>query len=135
MLAKAVPTRKFTPQPERNCNMRATTMLTGMVLMMGGMAHADIALTLPLGPDANVTAQDYSCDNGSTLSVQYINAGANQLAMIPLEGQDLLFVNTVSASGARYVSGMWEWWSKGSDATLSRAGADPVQCQGVQVGQ
>ncbi|WP_182911487.1 MliC family protein [Paracoccus sp. JM45] len=115
--------------------MRGITMLTGMALMTGGMAHADIALTLPLGPDANVAVQDYSCDNGTTLSVQYINAGANQLAMIPLEGQDLLFVSAVSGSGARYVSGMWEWWSKGSDATLSRAGADPVQCQGVQADQ
>ena len=31
---------------------------------------------------------------------------------------DRVFVNVVSASGARYVSGSYVWWSKGDTATL-----------------
>ena len=50
--------------------------------------------------------------------MQYINAGENSLALIPVDGAERVFVLTVSASGARYVSGGHEWWSKGDDATL-----------------
>ena len=32
--------------------------------------------------------------------------------------EDVVMVNVVSASGAKYVSGVWEWWNKGSDGTL-----------------
>ena len=50
--------------------------------------------------------------------MQYINAGENSLALIPVDGTERVFVATVSASGARYVSGAHEWWSKGDGATL-----------------
>jgi membrane-bound inhibitor of C-type lysozyme len=29
-----------------------------------------------------------------------------------------VFASVISASGARYASGQWVWWSKGSDASL-----------------
>jgi membrane-bound inhibitor of C-type lysozyme len=109
--------------------MRAIITLAVMALVPSGMAHAQMSLTLPLGPDATVAVEKYRCDDGRDVQVQYINAGPNSLAMISPEGQDLIFVNVISGSGARYVSGMWEWWSKGSDATLLDGNLDPVQCQ------
>ena len=51
--------------------------------------------------------------------MQYINAAPNFLALIPIEDKTLIFVTTVSASGAKYESGQFVWWDKGSDATLS----------------
>ena len=35
-----------------------------------------------------------------------------------IEGEDVVFVNVISASGAKYVSGEYEWWNKGADASL-----------------
>ncbi|RVV98544.1 hypothetical protein EKE94_06405 [Mesobaculum littorinae] len=83
-------------------------------------ATGDLALSLSLPQDDRTTVipADYDCDQGPDLSVRYINAGANSLALIPVEGAELVFVQTLSASGARYVSGVWEWWSKGDGATL-----------------
>ncbi|WP_018309343.1 MliC family protein [Cupriavidus sp. UYPR2.512] len=35
-----------------------------------------------------------------------------------IEGEPVLAVSTVSASGARYVGGRHEWWTKGAQGTL-----------------
>ncbi|RWA46736.1 hypothetical protein AU476_35485 [Cupriavidus sp. UYMSc13B] len=35
-----------------------------------------------------------------------------------IEGKPVLAVSTVSASGARYVGGRYEWWTKGAEGTL-----------------
>ncbi|WP_378947049.1 MliC family protein [Paracoccus sp. R86501] len=101
------------------------------VIITCGAAHAQMALTLPLPSDATVTATQYQCDGGRDLAVRYVNAGANRLAVIPLEGEELLFANVVAASGARYVSGMWQWWVKGKQATLTRADDVDITCQAI----
>ena len=83
-------------------------------------AFAGASLTIPLdiGTEANIITARYSCAGGAPFAVQYINAGENSLALIPVDGSERVFVATVSASGARYVSGAHEWWSKGDGATL-----------------
>ncbi|WP_374632922.1 MliC family protein [Paracoccus sp. (in: a-proteobacteria)] len=83
-------------------------------------ALAGTGLSIPLAPAAetNIIMTQYSCDGGAPFDVQYINAGENNLALIPIDGIERVFVLTVSASGARYVSGQHEWWSKGDAATL-----------------
>lgn len=83
-------------------------------------ATADAVLSIPLkiGATDSVNSIAYSCDDGDALSVQYVNAGANALAILPIDGEDRIFVNAVSASGARYVSGAYVWWTKGNAATL-----------------
>ncbi|WP_108500611.1 MliC family protein [Paracoccus indicus] len=101
------------------------------LLVTCGAAHARLALTLPLTSDATVTAARYRCDDGRDLAVRYVEAGANSLAIIPLEGEEVVFVNVVAASGARYVSGMWEWWAKGEEATLTRVDAAETTCRTV----
>ena len=52
------------------------------------------------------------------LSVEYLNMPANNLAIVPIGGSPRLFVSTLSASGAKYVSGEWVWWTKGPRGDL-----------------
>ena len=85
-----------------------------------GAASAQATLSIPLdaGTADSVTSQTYSCGAGEEFAVQYINSGANALAIFPIDGQERIFVNVVSGSGAKYASGAHVWWTKGNDATL-----------------
>ncbi|MGV8854920.1 MAG: MliC family protein [Devosia sp.] len=74
----------------------------------------------------------YDCATDTPVQVTYINGAPNFLALVPVadEAQPLIFVAVIAASGARYASGKWIWWTKGSEASLydSTLGedADPV---------
>lgn len=85
-----------------------------------GTASADVTLSVPLriGTADSVLSQTYACRDAVAFSVQYVNAGANALAILPIDGEERIFVNVVSGSGARYVSGAHVWWTKGDAATL-----------------
>lgn len=68
-----------------------------------------VALGLPSGP----------------FTVEYINAGENHLAVLPLHGQPLIFTNVIAASGARYAAGRYIWWDAGArGVTLYAEGID-----------
>jgi len=99
--------------------MRTTLMALAMVAT-AGTAAADVSLSIPLSINGldGVTSQTYSCGEAESLSVQYVNSGANSLAILPIDGEDRIFVNVVSGSGARYASGADVWWTKGDTATL-----------------
>lgn len=60
----------------------------------------------------------YQCDGDRTLTVRYFNSADNQAAVFRLDGKPVLAVTTVAASGARYVGGRYEWWTKGDTGTL-----------------
>lgn len=60
----------------------------------------------------------YQCEGGKKLAVRYFNGPDNQIAIFRLEGKPVLAVNVISGSGARYVGGRYEWWTKGEDGTL-----------------
>lgn len=79
---------------------------------------AALTLTLESSSDIERTSATYLCDNEQALQVHYINAAPNFLAIVPVDGQSHIFATTISASGARYVSGPFEWWSKGGEGTL-----------------
>ncbi|MCP8883697.1 MliC family protein [Devosia sp. XJ19-1] len=81
-------------------------------------ASAALTLTLESQGDIERRIVVYQCDGDLTLSVQYVNAAPNFLAILPVEGQSLVFATTLSASGARYVAGPYEWWSHQGEATL-----------------
>ncbi|WP_323013936.1 MliC family protein [Devosia sp.] len=81
-------------------------------------ASASLTLTLESSGDIERKLALYQCDEGPALTVYYINAAPNFLAIVPVDGQNHVFAAALSASGARYVSGPYEWWSKGGDATL-----------------
>lgn len=111
----------------------------GMLLLAAGTASAQDApapgaaaaaapvlptvtatLTLMLDATSDIERRTviYQCDNGEGFRVQYVNAAPNFLAIVPVEGETHIFATTISASGARYVSGPYEWWTKGDEATL-----------------
>lgn len=87
---------------------------------------ATLTLTLDATSDIERRTVVYQCDNGEGFRVQYVNAAPNFLAIVPVEGETHIFATTISASGARYVSGPYEWWDNGDEATLRdlRAGED-----------
>lgn len=81
-------------------------------------AAATLSVPLELGPNSEITTTIYACDN-QTFSVQYINTANNNLALIQIDGKERVFVNVIAGSGARYVAGEYEWWTKGNTANFS----------------
>lgn len=67
----------------------------------------------------NRQTNKYTCATGKILQVTYWNtANGQSFALVPVKGQTLLFVNTVSGSGAKYQAGSYTWWTKGPRADL-----------------
>lgn len=91
------------------------------LLFLASPAFADVSIGVGLSVtgESEIKVAKYDCEGHDPLTVQYLNAAPNFLALIPIEGQMLIFVNTISASGAKYEAGQYVWWNKGSDATLS----------------
>lgn len=67
----------------------------------------------------------YQCDNGRRVAVRYLNSADNQLALMRVDDKPKVFVNVMSGSGARYVAGRYEWWTKGEDGNLRDLMAAP----------
>ncbi|HZH50543.1 MAG TPA: MliC family protein [Microvirga sp.] len=104
-----------------------------LCLLPGLGQAADIVLRLPQGPSVTRTVVTYACEGRAPMRVEYINAGPNALAVVPLTDGTLVFVNVLSGSGARYASGPYIWWTKGAKADLydQRQGesAKPISCE------
>ncbi len=96
-------------------------ILTATLAALASPAFADVTVGLGVNitGDAEVKAAKYDCEGHEPFTVQYINAAPNFLALVPIDGTTLVFVNTISASGAKYEAGAYVWWNKGTDATLS----------------
>jgi membrane-bound inhibitor of C-type lysozyme len=87
----------------------------------GGVPAAASSLVITLGAtgDFDRKTVKYGCEGDvDALSVDYINAAPNYLALIPLDGSTLLFNTVLAASGAKYAAGKYVWWNKGTDAAL-----------------
>ncbi len=83
-------------------------------------AEATLQIELGAKGDFERRVMTYDCNDGSSLPVTYINAAPNFLALLSVtdEPEPLVFSSVVAASGVRYVSGIWVWWTKGVDASL-----------------
>lgn len=101
--------------------MLRVAVLAGLAMAGASPAFADVSIGigLTITGDAEIKNATYDCGDAGKLAVQYVNASPNFLAVVPVKDQKLLFVNTISASGAKYESGQYIWWNKGADATLS----------------
>lgn len=113
------------------------SLVTALPLLLAmpataGAVDTDLQLVLDLPGNAERNIIRYECDGLEPFSVDYVNAAPTFLAIVPIEGERLLFVNVIAASGARYVSGQYEWWTKGSEATLTDVtaadGTEPLAC-------
>lgn len=82
--------------------------------------ETSLQLQLSAGQDFERRTVTYDCGTETPLSVTYLDAAPNFLAIIPLESetQPLVFAAIVPESGARYASGSWIWESKGPDGSL-----------------
>jgi membrane-bound inhibitor of C-type lysozyme len=104
--------------------MKYAAIVAGSALILGiGTVSPAENLTVPLpGVKVTQTQATFDCgDEGVALglpsgsfTVVYLNAGENHLAVLPLHGKKLVFVNVISASGARYAAGRYIWWDAGS---------------------
>ena len=96
------------------------------------MQNVDVSaqVVLSLAGDFQKTTHTYQCEGLEPFTVDFINAEPNFLAIIPVGPRKMVFVNVMSASGAKYVAGQFEFWTKGSEATLTDLQATPptVNC-------
>lgn len=99
--------------------------------MLGGL---DVSAAVILGFSGNFERKvvQYDCSQDQPLSVEYINAAPNYLAIVSVAGgPKLVFVTVLSASGAKYAAGEYEWWNKGAEGTLTNLttpDAEPITC-------
>ncbi|GGF67561.1 hypothetical protein GCM10011402_19930 [Paracoccus acridae] len=107
--------------------MRLSCLTLAATAALAGPGQSQTTLTLPLD-GATLNDTTYFCNSGAVVEVRYLNAGPNSLALLPIKGEQRIFVGVIAASGARYVSGEYEWWSKGRDASLTNA-LDPADTQ------
>src|SRR6476469_480727 len=88
-------------------------------LLLASPAVADVTFStrVDITDDAELKTVKYDCEHHDPIVVKYLNAAPNFLALIPIEAdgatKTMLFVNVISGSGAKYVAGKYEWWSKG----------------------
>ncbi len=86
-------------------------------MMQNVDVSAQVVLSLQGSFERNIV--EYECEGLEPFSVDFINAKPNFLAIVPIGPQRLVFVNVLSASGAKYVSGQFEFWTSGSEATIT----------------
>ncbi|MCC8396267.1 MliC family protein [Paraburkholderia sp. MMS20-SJTR3] len=95
----------------------AAATLVSTAAFPGGAAAAPLQFRQIEGK--HHTTRKYTCATGRILQVTYWDAQNGQsFAVLPVKGTPMLFVNTVSASGAKYQAGSYTWWTKGPRANL-----------------
>ena len=109
--------------------MKHTIALAIAVGLASGTSHAQqagpkVTISIDMPAEAAVESVTYDCGDGVSLPVSYVNADPNFLALVPIDGASVVFASAISASGARYTSGKYEWWTKGDDAFLRDLTAD-----------
>ncbi|GGG76432.1 MliC family protein [Edaphobacter dinghuensis] len=126
--------------------MRYAAVIAGIVLIAGTVASPlaeDLSVRLPGVPVTRIHATFECGADGVALglpsgpfTVDYLNAGENHLAVLPIHGQALVFANVISGSGARYAAGRYIWWDAGArGVTLYADGVDghpKAECHAVE---
>lgn len=90
------------------------------------VAHAAQLTVEEIDADAREQTVYQCATQKQPVRVSYWRAANGQsFALVPVDGKQMLFVDTVSGSGARYQAGRYTWWTKGKEATLRDEIADP----------
>jgi membrane-bound inhibitor of C-type lysozyme len=101
-----------------------TTVVAGLAMACGSAWAAPLQFREIQGK--NHQTRKYTCATGKILQVTYWNAENGQsFAVVPVKGKPMLFVNTLSGSGAKYQAGSYTWWTKGPRANLYDAMSGP----------
>ena len=98
-------------------------VLIGITLGLSGMpVNATNLAIKPMGSDPiSKKTVRFQCDQKAAdlglpagpFSVEYLNVGGNNLAILPIKGRSLIFACVSSGSGARYESRQYIWWDAG----------------------
>ena len=92
--------------------MRTRSFLLALTLVVAGCGRSapgdDPSAERAAEPASRIT---YQCKGGGTVHASY---PSDSTAVVEYEGQMLRMNLAISASGARYVGGGLEWWTKGS---------------------
>lgn len=85
---------------------------------------ATVAASLFCAGHASATEARYSCDGGVTLDARFSPPAVpgGQVALTFGDGQEITLPQVMSADGGRYAADGTEFWIKGRNATLTRAG-------------
>jgi len=82
-------------------------------------AQSSIQLVIDFDGNAERRITTYQCENeDALLEVEYLNASPNFLAIVPVDGEKLIFSNVISGSGVQYLTAQYAWITKGSAASL-----------------
>jgi len=100
--------------------MLAAATTTLLATLPANAVQTSLQLQLSAEQDFERRTVTYDCGAEAVLTVTYLNAAPNFLAIVPIEGetQPLVFAAVQSDSGARYAAGPWVWESRGPDASL-----------------
>lgn len=101
--------------------MFAAAIVTALLAPGAAMAiESSVAINLATQSDFERRVMHYDCATDQPMTVTYINAAPNFLALLPIaeEPEELVFTAVIAASGVRYAAGQWVWWTKGADASL-----------------
>lgn len=100
----------------------ALTALITTALVTSPALAVDTTIQIELGAssDFDRRVMVYDCAAEAPVTVTYINAAPNFLAVLPVpdEAEPRLFAAVIAGSGVRYASGQWVWWTRGADASL-----------------
>ena len=86
--------------------------------------------TAPEAEPASAPSHSYQCESGETITAIYPNTDS---ATIEYKGTSYDMQIDVSGSGARYVGGEFEWWTKGSEGTLLHHLADGTSGENIEL--
>ena len=102
--------------------------------MMGRIAAGVLLASLPTIAMAEMEVQNnrYTCERGVQIPVVYANSGETSIAVLTVEGTQILLYSETAASGARYGwpsdGSNYVWLTKGTDAMLLwRDGAEKTE--------
>ena len=100
-------------------------LLPAVTAAMMGNVDVSAQVILQLTGDFERRTVTYQCEEiADPLQVVFIDAKPNFLAIMPVGPYTMVFVNVSAASGAKYVGGEFEFWTKGAEATLTDLEAD-----------
>ncbi|WP_267225338.1 MliC family protein [Dyella silvae] len=104
----------------------AANLLRGVALLCAPVAMAAAPLTVTKVQVEAPMLRAYQCEGGKSLQVTYWNSRDGQsFALVPVDGKAMLFVNTMAASGVKYMADRYTWWTKGDHGDLYDMTAGP----------
>ena len=97
---------------------RKMVTATGLLAACATASATDVTLHLKGSQAVSRSTVQYECDAegakmglpAGAFAVEYLNGAGNSLAILPVNGESIVFANIFSGSGARYAAKQFIWW-------------------------